>query len=66
MADADRGPAVRVVTIVFLVLATIFVTLRMWSRVGIVKKVSADDYVMLLAWVCVHLSALHEYLANCL
>jgi hypothetical protein len=54
MAEPDRGPAVRVVTIVFLVLATIFVTLRFVSRAGIVKKVSADDYVMLFAWVCVH------------
>ena len=56
MADANRGPAVRIVTIIFLVLATVFVTLRMVSRIGIVKKVSADDYVMRLAWVCVHIS----------
>jgi hypothetical protein len=54
MADNDvptRGSSVLIVTIIFLVLATIFVTLRLISRVGIVKKISADDYVMLLAWV---------------
>jgi hypothetical protein len=51
MAEADRGPTVRVVSVVFLVLATLFVTLRMISRVGIVKKVSVDDYVMCFAWV---------------
>jgi hypothetical protein len=55
MADnglATRGTSVLAVTIIFLVLATIFVALRVVSRVGIVKKVGLDDYVMLLAWVC--------------
>lgn len=54
MADHDvasRGPSVLIVTIIFLVLATIFVTLRMISRIWLVKKVNADDYVMLFAWV---------------
>jgi len=33
-----------------LVLATVFVALRMVSRFGIVKRVTLDDYFMLLAW----------------
>ena len=52
MVEADRGPAVKAVTIAFLVLSSVFVTLRMVSRAGIVRKVSVDDYVMCFAWVC--------------
>ncbi|KIV99287.1 uncharacterized protein PV09_09055 [Verruconis gallopava] len=51
MAEPNRGPSVLIVTTLFCVLATIFVALRMISRIGIVKKVDPDDYVMLLAWV---------------
>jgi len=50
-AGATRGPAVLIVTIILLVLATLFVALRMVSRIGIVKRVTVDDYFMLLAWV---------------
>lgn len=48
---ATRAPAVLITTVIMLVLATIFVALRMVSRIGIVKKITADDYFMLLAWV---------------
>lgn len=51
MAETNRGPTTLVITIVFLVLSSIFVTLRFISRAGIVRKVSIDDYVMLFAWV---------------
>lgn len=34
-----------------MVLATVFVLLRMVSRIGIVKRVTLDDYFMMLAWV---------------
>jgi hypothetical protein len=56
MADStsnphSRGPAVLIVTVVFMILATIFVFLRMVSRIGIVKRVTLDDYFMMLAWV---------------
>jgi hypothetical protein len=47
----SRGPAVLIVTVIMMVLATIFVLLRMVSRIGIVKKVTLDDYFMILAWV---------------
>lgn len=40
-----------VVTIVFFVLASIFVALRFVSRVGVVRKVVSHDYLILLAWV---------------
>jgi hypothetical protein len=41
-----------VVTIVFFVLASIFVALRFVSRWGIVRKIALHDHIMLLAWVC--------------
>lgn len=47
----SRGPAVLIVTVIMMVLATIFVVLRMISRIGIVKRVTLDDYFMMLAWV---------------
>lgn len=51
-----RGPAVLVVTAIMLVLATIFVTLRMISRAWIVRRVTLDDYFIVLAWVGLFLS----------
>lgn len=47
----DRGPAVFAVTTATLVLATIFVAGRLVSRIGIVRHVSWDDYIIVLAWV---------------
>lgn len=46
-----RSETTLAVTIAMLVLCTIFVALRMLSRVALIKKVSVDDYFMLLAWV---------------
>lgn len=39
------------VTIVMITLASAFVFFRMLSRAAIVKKVSIDDYFMVLAWI---------------
>lgn len=47
----DRGPAVFAVTTATLVLASVFVASRMISRIGIVKHVSYDDYIIVIAWV---------------
>jgi hypothetical protein len=46
-----RGPAVLVVTAIMIILSTIFVVFRMISRIAIVRKVSLDDYFMILSWV---------------
>lgn len=59
MADLDddhdnlygRSQTTLAVTIFMLVVCIVFVGLRMLSRVAIVKKVTIDDYFMLLAWV---------------
>lgn len=50
-AVADRGPAAFAVTTATLVLATVFVAGRMCSRIGIVRRVSADDYIICVAWL---------------
>jgi hypothetical protein len=50
----DRGPAVWTVTIVMLVLSTVFVVLRLISRLAVVKKFSWGDGFMVLAWVSAH------------
>lgn len=47
----NRGHVVLAVTTAFLVASTVFVALRLVSRVGVVKKVSTDDYFIVLAWV---------------
>lgn len=47
----DRGPTVFAVTTATSVLATVFVAARMVSRIGIVRKVSWDDYIIVFAWL---------------
>lgn len=56
MADHDehienRGPVVLAVTTALLAVSTMFVALRLVSRAGVVRKVSQDDYFIVLAWV---------------
>lgn len=46
----DRGPAVFAVTLSTLVLATVFVSARMFCRYFIVKNLTWDDKIMVLAW----------------
>ncbi|KAK4939336.1 hypothetical protein LTR66_015014, partial [Elasticomyces elasticus] len=46
----SRSQVVMAVTIATITCATTFVFFRMVSRIGIVKKVQADDYFMLVAW----------------
>lgn len=47
----NRGPAVFAVTAATLVLASVFVAARLICRYFIVRSVSWDDKVMLLAWL---------------
>lgn len=47
----NRGPAVFAVTTATLVLASVFVAARMICRFFIVRKVTWDDKVMILAWL---------------
>ncbi|KAL5342514.1 major facilitator superfamily domain-containing protein [Aspergillus crustosus] len=47
----DRRPEILVVSIVFFVLATVFVALRFVSRIWIVRRLALHDYLMLLAWL---------------
>lgn len=51
LMSQDRGTAVLTVTIIMLCCSTVFVTLRLISRFGVVKKVGSDDYAIILAWV---------------
>ena len=47
----SRASEVLTVTIIMLCLSTAFVALRLISRFGIVKRISLDDYAIMLAWV---------------
>ena len=47
----NRGPVVLTITLAFLVVSTVFVVLRLISRIGVVKKVTWDDHFIVLAWV---------------
>ncbi len=49
--DQNRGPVVIAVTLWLLGFSTIFVGLRIVSRLGIIKKWSWDDSFIILAWV---------------
>ena len=51
VASQNRGPEVLTVTVALFVAATVAVILRFVSRAGIVRRISADDYAMILAWV---------------
>lgn len=51
VAFPDRGPTAFAVTTATLVLATVFVAARMFSRIRIVKHVTADDYIIVVAWL---------------
>ncbi|RMZ75049.1 hypothetical protein DV737_g5491, partial [Chaetothyriales sp. CBS 132003] len=47
----DRGPATSAVTIIFVVIATVFVAGRFFSRGYLVRRITQDDWWMLAAWV---------------
>lgn len=47
----NRGPAVFAVTVITLVIASVFVFARMVCRFFIVKKGTWGDWIMILAWV---------------
>jgi hypothetical protein len=47
----NRGPVTLAVTIVMLVLATLFVFFRFVTRIWIVRKVYLDDWFILVAWI---------------
>ncbi len=49
--DHSRGAVVFVVTTVTFALASVFVAARLISRFGILKSRTADDWVMIVAWV---------------
>lgn len=50
-ASQNRGDEVLAVTVALFVASTFAVVLRFISRIGIVKRVSMDDYFMILSWV---------------
>ncbi|KAL8696059.1 MAG: hypothetical protein Q9224_002993 [Gallowayella concinna] len=49
-ADQDRGNQVLAVTVALFVAATFAVIVRFISRIGIVKRISGDDYAIIVAW----------------
>jgi fucose permease len=52
MSDVpDRGPATSAVTIIFIVLATVFVAARFYTRTFIVRSIKQDDWWILGAWL---------------
>lgn len=50
-ASQNRGDEVLAVTVALFVASTFAVVLRFISRIGIVKRVSMDDYFMIVSWV---------------
>ncbi len=60
LAMQDRGPTVLAVVIALLCVSTGFIVLRLISRIGVVKRVSNDDYAIVIAWVS-HLNCLPRW-----
>ncbi|KAL8687920.1 MAG: hypothetical protein Q9218_006037 [Villophora microphyllina] len=50
LASQNRGHEVLAVTVALFVAATFAVVLRFISRAGIVRRISYDDYAMIVAW----------------
>ena len=48
---ADRGPATSAVTLVMIIIATVFVAARFFTRIYLLKSVKQDDWWLLAAWV---------------
>ena len=48
---ADRGPGTAAVTIIFIVLATVFVAARFFTRIWLVRSIKQDDWWILAAWL---------------
>lgn len=63
MANNDRREAVQVTTYVTIIMAFVFVALRMISRIFITRNTSWDDYMMVLAWAIAFGGALDVLLA---
>ena len=51
MMVESRQSTVLAVTIIFLVLSSVFVFLRFLSKTFVVRRVGPDDYWILAAWV---------------
>jgi hypothetical protein len=47
----NRGPTVFVVTLVLIILATVFIVLRLISKWGVTRKATSDDFVAIVAWL---------------
>lgn len=47
----DRGPVTSAVTLVMIVIATVFVAARFFTRIWLVRSVKQDDWWILAAWV---------------
>ena len=50
-ADAFFGEPVTIVAVVTIVLSTLFVGMRFWSRGVIIRVISLEDWFLLLGWV---------------
>lgn len=46
----DRGPAVFAVTTATLIICSLFVAARLYTRIAIVRQFTHDDWFILLAW----------------
>ncbi|KAJ9155998.1 Fucose permease [Pleurostoma richardsiae] len=49
-SSPNRGPTVFVVTTITIAIASVFVAARLVCRIGIIRRVTWDDYFMIIAW----------------
>ena len=48
-----HGPALTVVNVLFFVLMTVVLTLRLYSKVIVKKSFGLDDVLICFSWVCI-------------
>jgi hypothetical protein len=46
----DRGPTVYAVVLALIIVATVFIVLRVISKLGITRRATAHDFVAIVAW----------------
>lgn len=47
----NHGPALDILTSIFIVIVTVILALRLWVRIAILKFFGADDWLMFAAYV---------------
>ncbi|KAF3767860.1 hypothetical protein M406DRAFT_252519 [Cryphonectria parasitica EP155] len=57
-ANDDLGPSLTITVWILTVLPLLFVIMRIWGKIWTGRKLWADDYVLIVAWICMLAAAI--------